>query len=234
MFWKNLLKKKSIPISDIDYEFYFNTNKHGDLSLTVLDLGKLNIPTGEIVVCDPLVFLGETSSMAKSISPGKYAVKIAVAANSEFGERYAFAKLEISPAETVKWELAITRDLESKVHELKQDEYFGFPVDAGLGCFCDAQTQEYYSKFIDEFHKNNPDANIYDDYFASEFKKNAKDQSDPNDIGDWLNFQIPNTRNNVIMFHSGFGDGYYPSYWGLDKSGNITALIVDFQVIGKD
>ncbi len=62
-------------------------------------------------------------------------------------------------------------------------------------------------------------------------KKNAIDQNDPQDIGDWLNFYLPNRPSlNVIMFHSGYGDGMYPCYWGTNNDGKICSLIVDFQV----
>ncbi|GAC1369105.1 MAG: DUF4241 domain-containing protein [Aquirhabdus sp.] len=233
MFWKNIFKKK-LPLSTIDYDFYFNTSKHGDIELSVLELGLLNLTTGKIIVCDPLVFLEHTSPMIKEVTPGQYPVKISVAKHTEMGERYALAKLEITKQETVKWELAITQDVENKINELKGDAYFGFPVDAGLGCFCDLQAQEAYSKFMNEFYGSNPNANIYDDYFAEQFKKNAKNQNDVNDIGDWLNYSVPESKNNIIMFHSGFGDGYYPVYWGYDANNNLTSLMIDFQVFGDE
>jgi len=49
-----------------------------------------------------------------------------------------------------------------------------------------------------------------------------------------LNFAIPTTDNNVIMFHSGYGDGHYPVYWGYDQKGNVTALSMDFMLFGYD
>jgi hypothetical protein len=54
---------------------------------------------------------------------------------------------------------------EQDINELKEDDaFFGFPVDARLGCFCDLETQDFY--------------NIYDDFFAEEFKKNSIDKND--------------------------------------------------------
>jgi hypothetical protein len=232
MFWRKFLSKPTIPTAKIDYDFYFNTDQHGDIKLSVLNLGNLNVTSGQIVACDPLVNLGETSPFARKIPAGLYPVKVAVAETPDMGERYALARLELSAKSAVRWELAVTRAVESKVSTLKDDEYFGFPVDAGLGCFCDHQAQQAYAKFSADFMANNPESNMYDDYFAAEFKKNAINHGDPDDIGDWLNYTVPNTSNNVIMFHSGFGDGYYPCYWGLDKDGQLTALVIDFQVFG--
>jgi len=65
-----------------------------------------------------------------------------------------------------------------------------------------------------------------------EFKKNAVDPNNPNDSGDWVNFYLPNKPElNIIMFHSGYGDGLYPSYWGIDEKGEICSLVIDFEVI---
>lgn len=96
----------------------------------------------------------------------------------------------------------------------------------------DVKTKHFYNEFDDEFMKDHPGGNIYGDLFAAEFKKNAKDQNDPNDIGDQLNFHLPNKpATNIIMFHSGYGDGVYPFYWGMTENGIICSLIIDFLVL---
>ena len=76
--------------------------------------------------------------------------------------------------------------------------------------------------------KANPEGNINDDFFATAFKKNAKNQNYPTDYGDWINFQLPNSEWNINMFHSGYGDGMYSSYWGIDKDGEVVSLVIDF------
>jgi hypothetical protein len=74
--------------------------------------------------------------------------------------------------------------------------------------------------------------NIYDGILAAEFKKNAVNPNDPEDAGDWVNFHLPNKPDqNVIMFQSGFGDGFYSAYWGLDDKGQVCSLVIDFAVI---
>ena len=41
------------------------------------------------------------------------------------------------------------------------------------------------------------------DFFAAEFKKNAKDPNDPQDFGDWLNYSFPNTDlNEAVQAHN--------------------------------
>jgi hypothetical protein len=163
------------------------------------------------------------------VRPEKYPVTACVAKTESSGDRYAVVKLEFTKAQPTKWELALLGKQDPA--ELEGEEFFGFPVDAGLGCFCDLEAQKLYNKFDSEFYQKNPDGNIYDDFFSAEFKKNARDMEDPSDIGDWLNFYLPNNPAlNVIMFHSGYGDGIYPSFWGTTDKREICCLIVDFQV----
>jgi hypothetical protein len=77
--------------------------------------------------------------------------------------------------------------------------------------------------------EENPQRDVYNDFIAPEFEKNAIDFNNPNDIGDRLNFYLPNRPElNVIMFHSGYGDGRYPCYWGIAEDESICSLVVDF------
>ena len=214
----------------IDYNLYFDQTTYDGTSIEILDLGNVNIVTGYVIACDPLVCLYDTSPFTRLVPVGNYPVIACIAKTEKSGDRYAAVKLQISAERATSWEMAVTKHQDIK--ELKEPgEYFGFPVDAGLGCFCDAQTQDEYNLFFEDFMKKNPDGNIYDDFFAAEFKKNATDPDDPQDIGDWLNFHLPNRPDlNVVMFHSGYGDGMYPCYWGLTSEGKTCSLVVDFQV----
>lgn len=228
LFKKKNTKKIEI-LSHADYNLIFENDEVENTPIELLEIGELNVPSGEIVVCDPLVY-SNTLPLSKKVKPGKYPIKIYIAKTKESGDRYAIAKLEFNENKAEKWVMALRT--EDDINELTDDaDYFGFPVDAGLGGFFDFQAGKEYQKFESDFMKANPDGNIYDDFFASEFKKNAKDQNNPKDIGDWINFSLPNSELNITMFHSGYGDGMYPSYWGIDKEGEIVSLVIDFLVL---
>jgi hypothetical protein len=36
---------------------------------------------------------------------------------------------------------------------------------------------------------------------------------------------------NAVMFHSGWGDGFYASWFGYDANGDVAALVTDFATI---
>ena len=223
------LKKKIVQrevLSQVNYNQVFENEIVDETPIKLLEIGNLKMPTGRIVVCDPLTTSNFTP-LNKTVKPGIYPVKIYVAQTKKSGERYAIAKLEFSPKKAEKWVLAL-HDGEDTSELKNSDDYFGFPVDAGLGGFFDYKAGLEYGKFEDQFQKDHPGGNIYDDYLAAEFKKNAKD---PKDDGDWINLKIPNFDLNITMFHSGYGDGSYPAYWGMTKNNEIVSLVIDFLVL---
>ncbi|MEL6559534.1 MAG: DUF4241 domain-containing protein [Bacteroidota bacterium] len=222
-------EQKMEKLSHVDYNVIFESDSVENTPIELLNIGTLNVPSGQIVVCDPLAH-PSTPPLERTVDPGIYPVKIYIAKTEEAGDRYAIAKLEFSKNKAVKWVMAL--QVGDDITELSNElEYFGFPVDAGLGGFFDYQSGKEYQKFESDFIKANPEGNIYDDFFAAEFKKNAKVQNDSNDVGDWINFRLPSSELNISMFHSGYGDGFYPSYWGIDQNGKVVSLVIDFLVL---
>ncbi len=221
--------KKTEVYSHADYNIIFENKIVDGIPVELLEIGNVKVPSGRIVVCDPLV-VPNAKPLKRKVETGEFPVKIYVAKTENSGDKYAVAKLELKLNRAVKWVLAVREgeDINKLQHE---DEFYGFPVDAGLGGFFDKQAGAVYLNFLDDFVKKNPNGNIYDDFFAAEFKKNAKDQNDPEDIGDWINFQLPNSELNITMFHSGYGDGVYPAYWGIDENGEVVSLVIDFFVL---
>lgn len=219
-----------VKYASIDYNQYFDQATINNTPVAYKHLGDLNVTTGKIIACDPLISLCDASPFTRTIAPGKYPVTACVVKTESYGERHAFVKLEFNKETATKWEMALLKDQD--VDSLTdEDEIFGFPVDAGLACFCDEATQKLYNKFDEDFMIKNPKGNIYDDHIEAEFRKNSCHPNDPESVGDWINFCIPHQPDeNVIMFSSGLGDGIYPSYWGISEEGNVCSLVVDLQV----
>lgn len=129
----------NVKDSLVDYNRYFDATTVDDTPLEFLNLGELVLPTGKMIACDPLANLYDSLPVTKTVNPGKYPGLICVAKTERSGDRYAFAKLELSRDRAVRWEMALTD--QQDIGQLKEDsEYYGFPIDAGLGCFCDSET----------------------------------------------------------------------------------------------
>lgn len=191
-----------------------------------LPIGTVHLPTGRIVVCDPLVVPG-TPAFVRSVPPGRYPVTLHYVDEGEFGARVAIATLTFSEEPAVRYEMALRPGDQLSALE-EPGAYFGFPVDAGLGGFMDEETAKHYLAWIDRFCLERPDGNIYDDHFAAEFAKTAEPGTHH---GDWINYAFPDRPDlNLTMFSSGYGDGVYPCYWGVSEHGAIVSLVIDFHV----
>lgn len=218
----------------IDLESYFKEKKIGEMEIDVLNIGEINLPTGEILACDPLVDLEDAKTFIQRVSIGKYPVKISVVPSKEYGDRYACVKVEFSKNKPVVYELAVT-GVEENMDEAKEDEFYGFGVDAGMGCVVDKKAQEeyikYWEKLVEEEEADNPFDDIFDDLLVESAKKYPKYQRE---YGDWANWIIPNTDVNIPIFASGWGDGVYPCYFGYDKDGELCGFYIHFIDIEKE
>uniref|UniRef100_UPI004047629E DUF4241 domain-containing protein n=1 Tax=Roseivirga sp. TaxID=1964215 RepID=UPI004047629E len=224
------IKPQKILWSPINYNLLFDSASYDNQALTEKRVGELLIESGYVIASDPF-FLSHMEPFNKPVPNGQHPVDIVFVELENAGKRVGVSRLKFSTTEAVKWELAVTD--KDDTSELTEDGYIGYPVDAGLGCFIDANFSKTFDKVMDQHYKaNGPDSNYYDDVLAFEFKNNAFNQNDPNDIGDYVNHNpIKESSQNVTIFSSGVGDGSYPSYWGIDSNGQTCELITDFLII---
>jgi hypothetical protein len=105
--------------------------------------------------------------------------------------------------------------------------YNGFPVDAGTACFVDqgaVDTLMPDGDWQDVFDNGKPD---------SWFER----MDDPSHIRAGLaNIVLPLARGgeNIVIIHSGWGDGHYPVVGGYDASDRLVRVHIDFLVVFRD
>ena len=180
-----------------DLDAHFTEKVIGNREVDVLDIGAVHFPSGTIFACDPLVELEDTPPFIQTIPAGTYPVKICVVPSEKYGDRYACVKVEVSREKPVRYELGMTgkEDLDE---ELDEDEYFGFGVDAGMGCVADIQTQAAFKTYWAKRLEEDPDIDPYNDLFCDLLEENAK--ACPKyqlSHGDWLNWTVPDTDCNL-------------------------------------
>lgn len=215
-----------------DFEFEYNLDgEMGLQELVEIHIGDLNLPTGKIIASDPF-FSYEQRPFKRSVLPDKYPVYIYMAEIDDEHHRVAYAKIKFRTDDASKWVLAIADDItKEELNELSEDEFFGFPVDSGLACFLDEQTNERFVAKMEALQEKAPESNYYDEVLANEFKAYSSKNKFSRDLGDWNNHHPDkDSDNNIIMFASGWGDGYYPAYWGLNDNGDIVELVIDFLI----
>lgn len=219
--WENA---KHILVCPADLESYFTSAEILGQPLEVLEIGNVFLPSGKVVVRDPLVFLdGNQKPYFKETPKGNFPVTIAVVKSEEWGNRYAAVKVKFSDERPVLYQEALIGD--ENLKGVQEDDYFGFHVDAGLACIADAEALPAFDRFVQEFSGDN----LYDDYFAELFRKSYEAFPDnQREGGDWINWTIPGTDYQIPMFASGFGDGGYPVYFAYDENDRICGLYIQF------
>ena len=225
-------KKKLECKTDLDA--YFTKKAIGNMLVDVLEIGAARFPTGTLFACDPLVELEAAPPFIQSIPAGTYPVKICVAPSEEYGDSYACVKVEASKEKPVRYELAMTGE-ENLDKELDEGDFFGFGVDYGMGCVADIKAQEAFKAYWAKRLEEDEDIDIYDDLFRDLLAESAKAHPKyQRDNGDWLNWQVPGTDCSLAFFASGWGDGYYPVYFGYDAKGEVCAVYLHFIDIEKE
>jgi len=160
------------------------------------------------------VISGEEEAFVRTVPPGSYPVSLVIATDTK-QSRGAAAILRFSVASPVSWERARTVEDDDL-------EMTGYGVDSATGCFLDSsalaivatelEPTRQWEQRIEEALEITPD----DDWFSANI---AVSQSPPT---------------NAIAFSTGFGDGLYASWFGLDADGNAVCLLTDFEVVDTE
>ncbi|MGQ9022988.1 DUF4241 domain-containing protein [Bacillus sp. 18-5] len=129
------------------------SSSEGD-QLFVKQLGHIEITSCHIVVCDPFVSEGD-QSFSKKVHPGKYPILLMVKRLESGDERVAYAIIKFTNEQAIEWELA-TRAGQEPV-QLTKDEFFGYGVNTGMGCFMDAEAALYLQAYEDKRYKEDND-----------------------------------------------------------------------------
>lgn len=191
---------------------------NGKVTFKIYEIGELVIPTGFIVACDPFV-LFDSAAFTTQTPTGMFSVILSVAEFAE-DQRVAYAKLRFSTKISVRWEMALTPNQD--ISQLKSKEIYGYSVDAGTGCFMDAEAAEI---FLEKLGAEVREGHYpYTDFMMEEMKNNYVQ------TWDWANFKLEESAGNLIAFTSGWGDGSYASYFGFDEDDGITCLVTSFSL----
>lgn len=203
--------------------------------LSVIDCGKLKVASGYLAACDPYAGMeptGRNSTIAK-IPPGTYPVKVTLADVSGEGDgshfREAYASLILGDGEVTQQPL---KPISAK---LTDDEYLTFEVDTGTACFVDEKAITPGMGDPDDWHDK-----IFETdephWLLRPFTKPGwfSMVDDEKHIREGIaNIRLPKTKDgsNIILFHSGWGDGVYHLLGGYDSAGKLVAVHIDFEVL---
>jgi Protein of unknown function (DUF4241) len=187
------------------------------------------------VACDPFAAMRPGANPSVQVPPGRYRVIVTLADVSEANDhshiREAYATLVLDEAanEVTRRIITPSGDGSSCPAEMTDDgAYSGFPVDAGTACFVDdgaISTSMPQDDWLDGVFDNG----TANSWFAR--------MDDPNHIRAGIaNIPLPNAKagENIVIFHSGWGDGHFPVIGGYDVSNRLVRAHIDFFVVFHD
>ena len=132
--WESVKEKTVCPV---DLNTYFEQEEIAGKSLTTINIGSCDLPSGNLLVRDPLVYLPNRNERPyfQNAPAGKYETEICVIkSDDEDCDRYAAVRLRFNEKRAVRFYEALVGN--ENLETLEEGDYFGFCVDAGLGCVC--------------------------------------------------------------------------------------------------
>lgn len=200
------------------HDSYEGKTRIETVSFRVVEAGTLKTPSGRVCAADPFVQLADAKPFTQAVPAGAFPVRLAVAHFPSGDVRVAFARVFFSDAPVVRWAMAVVEGQD--IRTLKADEIFGYGVDAGTGSFFDPVAGQAAAKLLDA------------DGDAWEAWQTEGEANGPKVIGPYsFLLDLPLGDANAVMFHSGWGDGFYASWFGYDANGHVAALVTNFAII---
>lgn len=206
--WGDLMKRFSL---DIEHTWK-GTDESGYYETKWQKIGTLLLPTGRIVACDPYIYpLGpEYQPFIQVVPQGRYEVFLhRITRDLNTVGRVAHAMLRFGDERVASWELATTKGQDIRM--LKNGEIFGYAVDSGVGCFMDLESAKLLRIRMDEVDQ---EGDFWD--LVNQDKMT------------WGELQLNKVGYNLFCFQAGFGDGFYPTYWGFSEEGSPVCLVTEF------
>ncbi len=188
----------------------WNEERLQSRGLRRITCGHVTLASGQVVACDPLVNVERPAFSRRVLTAGKYKVEILCGSANAVAVLWLVEVVD-RPKE-LRWELALLDGQDAAT--LGAEDFFGYPVDAGVGCFADAEVLAAIEVL-----------NTKDDAFANEVMNGLEDKN-------FIEiFPLTDNKQSSLVVFSTAGDGMFPSYWGLDKNNQVMVLLTDFMTI---
>lgn len=204
----------------------------GSVALSTLPVGELVLPTGRLVMADPFSTLRTALDTYLQVPPGRYPVVVTLADlssgrdGSHVREAYVSLLLNRGTPELFRRMLLQNEDgdLARHVEMSSEGDFAGFPVDSGTACVVDAGAIQAWMPTDDD----------WDNATLSDAPASWASRLDAADHFREGLANVPLTRamngENIVLVHSGWGDGVYPVVGGFDAGGRLVRIHIDFLV----
>jgi len=194
-------------IDMVDTEF-------GRMHIEKIEAGKLKLISGKVIATDPILMYDD-QSYSKSVAPGTYTVNIYNGKTEKRKMQTVLAELKFNDNIPVKWEIALFKG--ENASSFAKDEFMGYEVENGLGCFMDERVMDILDVMDEEELEN--------------YEKNIREKIRQSETASADILIDEKTGSNIIVFASGWNTGIFPTYYGFDKQNKLARIVTDFMVI---
>lgn len=185
----------------------------------IVKLGKLNIKSGRICACDPLVE-SYFVPFETEVPNGSFPVELYLEEDTDLVGMAVVWFQDIK--EELTWKMATIPGESISQAEIEDGFILGFPVESGLACFIDPS---FSKSFLDKEDTKSEDDEVSDSPFLGPLLNENG--------GDWALASMNDTEN-IAVFTSGYGEGNFACYFGYDAQNNIVAIAMDLDVFFVD
>ncbi len=192
-------------------------NAHGTkVTIQILQLGQIEFRSGKVSPKDTMM-LGVDAELDRSVPTTAGMAEAVVAKFPSGDERIAFVRVQFHNEGAEHYTLAI-RKIGPQWHESYREAY---PVDSGFGGFVDYSVQAELNELLEADNREK----------SKRLHKDLEQQSKP--TWAWANFEVkPNMK--ILVVSSGFGDGAYRTFYGLNSKDEVVSLVTDFNVVTSE
>lgn len=187
--------------------------------LESFEVGKIYLSSGKLVACDPLI-TSDMSPFSTEFPKGSFPVLVHKERESNC---VAYTEIIFSSSAIAEWKLATTPGQD--IRDLAEGEVFGYPVESGMGCYMDVDTQDQLNQLEQRlYHSKGVDfMGIYEEFFHDYF-------FDENGAIDQYAFLKPSEGHpgTIFAFETGYGEGFYASYIAYNKENFPVKLVTEF------
>lgn len=181
-------------------------------------IGRLSLPGGRLVAGDPYVTEDEREQFVQRLGAQEVEVIAARAVIAEDHERVAALVLRVGSRPILEWAMATVPGQD--VSTIEGEEVFGYGVDAGTGAFGSVEAMQTAERVLDA------DDGMLEDPVSTALLSDGGNTRSAVVIAPEAG-AVP-----VAVCSSGWGDGVYPTWLGLDESGDVMVVVTDFTLTG--